>query len=210
MKSQQMWNKLAGNWDKPGVGLGENDKKIIEKVRPYLSSDSVMLDYGCATGSIVLELAASVKKAYGLDFSRIMIDKASQKAANRKTENVSFIAGTIFDENLEEGSYDVILALSVLHLLENKKEALNRIYNLLKPGGIFITVNPCLKEKNIISPFLRSFLFLAFAVRLLPRVKMYTKTELEQDLARAHFKILDNTSLAVNILDERYIAAKGA
>jgi len=30
MKSEWMWDKLAANWDKPGVSLGQNNFRIIE------------------------------------------------------------------------------------------------------------------------------------------------------------------------------------
>ena len=33
MKSETMWDKLAKNWDTPGVSLGENDLKIIERTK---------------------------------------------------------------------------------------------------------------------------------------------------------------------------------
>jgi hypothetical protein len=31
MKPETMWNRLAENWDTPGVSLGDNDFKIIER-----------------------------------------------------------------------------------------------------------------------------------------------------------------------------------
>ena len=40
MKSESMWDKLAKNWDTPGVSLGENDLKIIERTKKYLNASS--------------------------------------------------------------------------------------------------------------------------------------------------------------------------
>ena len=208
MKSERLWNRLAGNWDKPGVALGENDKKIIAKVREYLNRDSVILDYGCATGSVILELAGNVKKTYGLDISSKMIDKAKQKASERKTDNVSFVQGTIFSKNLKESSFDVILASNVLHLAETTPEVLNRVHLLLKPNGVFITVNPCLKEKNLISVILRAFLFLARLVGLLPKTNLFTDRKLVKLIDAAGFQIVENASLTSKMIDERYISAK--
>jgi hypothetical protein len=44
MESEAMWDRLANNWDKPGVSLGENDVKIIEKTKKYLNCDAIILD----------------------------------------------------------------------------------------------------------------------------------------------------------------------
>lgn len=66
MRSEKMWNQLAKNWDMPGVSLGENDLKIIELTKKYLHPGSVVLDYGCATGSIALEIASMAKAVHGI------------------------------------------------------------------------------------------------------------------------------------------------
>ena len=33
MKAEAMWDKLANNWDSPDVSLGENDLRILEKLK---------------------------------------------------------------------------------------------------------------------------------------------------------------------------------
>lgn len=87
MKSESMWDRLANNWDTPGVSLGENDIRIIEKTKKYLDASSIVLDYGCATGSIAIEIAGIVKEAQGIDISSKMIEIARRKADERKLNN---------------------------------------------------------------------------------------------------------------------------
>src|SRR5512139_1682785 len=118
MKSETMWDKLASNWDTPGVSLGENDIKIIEKAKKYLNANAVILDYGCATGSIAIEMAGIVEEVHGIDLSSNMIEIAKRKAAERKIKSIDFRHATIFDESLKKESFDLILALSIVHLLE--------------------------------------------------------------------------------------------
>jgi hypothetical protein len=55
---------------------------------------------------------------------------------------------TIFDQRYETGSYDMILAFSILHLGEGTPEVIRRIYELLEPGGIFISAAACLGVKR--------------------------------------------------------------
>ena len=139
MKSEKMWNKLAKNWDTPGVSLGENDLKIIERAKKYLDASSVVLDYGCATGSIALEIASMAKDVRGIDISANMVEIARTKAGESGIKTIAFTKATIFDESLKKESFDLILALSILHLAENPTHVMCRINQLLKPGGFFIS-----------------------------------------------------------------------
>ena len=135
MRAEKLWDRMAGKWDKPGVTLGENDIRLVEKTRKYITAGSTVLDYGCATGSIAFELARTAKKVYALDISSKMIEKAAAKALVNKTENITFIHGSIFNEGLKEGTFDVITAFSILHLVDDAPQVFSRIYRFLKPGG---------------------------------------------------------------------------
>jgi ubiquinone/menaquinone biosynthesis C-methylase UbiE len=208
MKAKWLWDRLANNWDKPGVVLGENDKKIVERTAKYLNPGSVVLDYGCATGSIVFEIADKVKTAHGLDLSPKMIEIAKRKAGERKMENVSFIQGSIYDENLKEGTYDIIMALNILHLLENLPLVLNKINRLLKPGGIFISASPCLGEKKIASLLLTVPVFLFSKTGILPPVRFFSAAKLKDLKTRSGFRVIDAADLSGKSITEVYIAAK--
>ena len=41
---------------------------------------------------------------------------------------------------------DAVLALSVLHLLEDKEAVITKVYTMLKPGGLFVTSTACLGD----------------------------------------------------------------
>ena len=69
-----------------------------------------------------------------------MIEAARAKAVERKIENIDFAQATLFDERFERGFFDVVLAFNILHLLKHNQQAIGRITELLKPGGLFIRV----------------------------------------------------------------------
>jgi len=208
MKSEKMWNQLAKNWDTPGVSLGENDLRIIERAKKYLDASSVVLDYGCATGSIALEIAGMAKEVHGIDISANMVEIASRKAGEHKIENVAFTKATIFDESLKRESFDLILALSVLHLAEDSAQVMDRINQLLKPGGIFISATPCLGEKAVVSAILNFPVFLLSKIGLLPSINFFSVSRLTETITNANFQIVENENFSVRPITECFIVAR--
>ena len=76
-----------------------------------------------------------------------MIGLAKEKAAVSAVDNVNFVQTDLFDNRYKKESFDVILAFNMLHTVDDVQKVMQRIYGLLKPKGIFISVTPCLQEK---------------------------------------------------------------
>jgi 2-polyprenyl-3-methyl-5-hydroxy-6-metoxy-1,4-benzoquinol methylase len=190
------------------VSLGENDLRILEKLKKYLKAGDIALDYGCATGSIAIEIANIVKEARGIDLSFNMIEIAKRKAGERKVKNIDFTHATIFDESLKQGSFDVILASSILHLLENSSQVLSRISQLLKPGGLFISVTPCLGERTFISVLINTPVFLLSKTGILPHINFFGVPRLVTAITNENFRVVENESFSVHPITECFIVAK--
>jgi len=208
MKSERMWDRMAANWDKPGAGLSENDTRIIEKARKYLNLGSIVVDYGCATGSITLELAKTVKEVHGVDFSEKMIAIATRKAGESKAKNAFFTHGTIFNEKFKNESIDVLLALKILPLLEDLPQVLNRINSLLKPGGVFISLSHCLGENKLISLPVNAGVFLLSKTGILPNVNSFSVSKLTDAIILAGFQATEVTTISGSMLRKVLITAK--
>lgn len=208
MKSEMMWNQLAKNWDKPGVSLGANDLKIIETTKKYLNPGSVVLDYGCATGSIALEIASMANAVHGIDISSNMVEIAKSKADERNIKNVGFARAAIFDESLGQESFDVILSLNILHLVENPAQVLDRVNQLLKPGGIFISSTPCLGEKTFLSVLMNIPIFLLSRVGVIPSIAFFSASSLTAAITNAGFQMIEQNDLSVRPLRECFIVAR--
>lgn len=208
MKSEKMWNQLAKNWDTPGVSLGENDLKIIERTKKYLTASSLVLDYGCATGSIALEIASMAKEVRGIDISSNMIEIAKRKADERGVKNTAFTKATIFDENLDRESFDLILSLSILHLVEDSAQVMDKVNQLLKPGGIFISATPCLGEKAFVSVLMNIPIFVLSKLGLIPSITFFSASNLAETMTSAGFEIIEQEDLSVRPLRECFIVAR--
>jgi ubiquinone/menaquinone biosynthesis C-methylase UbiE len=116
-----------------------------------------------------------------------MIEIAQGKADAKGIKNITFEQSSIDDLNLPDQSLDVVLGLSILHLLEDKEKVVAKVYNMLRPGGIFISSTACLGDSmmkfiELIAPIGKLFGFM-------PLVKVFTTKELEVCLTDAGFKI---------------------
>ena len=76
-----------------------------------------------------------------------MIEISKRKATEKNIDNVIFSEGDIFDEKLKKESFDRILAFNMLHTIPKPENAVQRVSDLLKPDGLFISVTPCLGDK---------------------------------------------------------------
>jgi 2-polyprenyl-3-methyl-5-hydroxy-6-metoxy-1,4-benzoquinol methylase len=207
-KAEKFWDRLARTWDKPTEESEQTDTKVLAKTRPYLTAADTVLDYGCAKGSVDLKLAAAVKAIHGIDISSTMVAAAREAAEARGVANVSFTRATIFDESLERESFDAVLAFNIFHLLEDAPKALRRIGELLKPGGLLISVTPCLGEKGTL-PVRSVMLLVSIASRLglIPYVWRCTVGELRESMDAAGLVTIDIEEL-VHSTSEYFVVAK--
>jgi len=127
-----------------------------------------------------------VKHIQAIDISSKMLEIAEGKADAENVNNVTFKRAAIDGSGFADQSLDVVLGLSILHLLDNKDEVIAGVYKMLKPGGIFVSSTACIGDTmnffKIVAPIGKFF-------RLMPLVKVFTRKELEDSLTDAGFEI---------------------
>lgn len=201
---ENFWNRMAGQFDKRAKQYELTHTETTGKIKKHLRDSNIVLDYGCATGRIAFELAPYVKEIHGIDFSFKMIDLAKRNAGESKIENVDFTKATVFDEIFQRESFDVVLALNILHLVEDAEKALQRIDELLKPGGMLITTTATMGELKTYIKVIIRFLIKA---GLAPKIRFFKILELENLISDGNFQIIEAECLNRN-KTEYFIAAK--
>ncbi len=194
---QKFWDKQAKRYDQAEKQFATVYSYIISKTSKYLNLNDNVLDYGCATGSKSLELAAKVQHIHGLDISTEMINEAIRKKSELKISNISFSQGTIFDSNLEKNSFDTIIAYGIIHLLEENQKVIQRIHELLKQGGLFISTTACMKDKMAIKTRIEVTLFI-FMKRLgiFPlHLNMFKSSDIEKIIMDQNFIIIETEKI---------------
>ena len=186
---QEFWDRRARKYND---GISRHDsiyKRTLQSTEKLLNDQDVLLDLGCASGEMSLDLAPHVAKVYGIDTSGGMIELANQKMRARDIRNIDFSHIDAFDKSLEAHSFSAITAFNVLHLVTNLSGVLDRLYCLLTPGGLLVSQTPCLRERNWI---FRILVRLAQKSRLCPPILNLAFDDLPPLLIRSGFEILDS------------------
>lgn len=185
-QSAKFWDKIAEGYSKKPVADEESYQKKLQVTREYFRPDMEVLEIGCGTGSTAISHAPYVKHIEAIDISSKMINIARGKAQAKNIENVTFEPSAIDELSVADESLDAVLALSILHLVENRDEVIARIHSMLKPGGLFISSTACLegamKLIKLVEPLGK---FLGF----MPTVKAFSTKELAKSISSAGFKI---------------------
>lgn len=145
-RAAKFWNRIAERYSKSPVADEASYQEKLAKTREYFRPDMKVLEIGCGTGSTAIAHAPYVGHIRATDISSKMIGIARAKAQAATVSNVDFEVSSIADLHVPDGTQDAVLALSVLHLLEDEKAVIAMVHRMLKPGGVFITSTPCLRD----------------------------------------------------------------
>ena len=115
-----------------------------------------------------------------------MLEIAKQKATEAGVENICFQQGTLDNLNVQDESFDVVLGLNVLHLLEDVDGAISKVHQLLNKGGVFVSSTSLIEEVNI---FFRGLISAMQFLGLAPYVNSFTRKKLIAKLTEAGFSV---------------------
>lgn len=201
---EKFWNLIASKYAASPIPNRVAYEKKIQKIKSYLSSDNMVLDIGCGTGTQCDDIADNVKQVTGIDISSRLLAIAEQRKVERKLDNVKFIQTSVFDECFRPGSLDVVMAFYVLHFFEDIDVVLKHIHELLKPGGLFVSETTCLGENRISGSLLQFVGHLGF----LPTIKLLTTSQLELVMKKVGFKIIDKIKFSESSSESTIFARK--
>lgn len=168
---------------------------------PFEISDKFkVLDLGCGTGNVT----KAVKERFPMSkISCIDIAENMIQMAKIKLEGYSDIE--YYTEDFSEfnfkGAYDVVVSSLALHHIrtdENKKKFYSRIYDVLKPGGLFLNSDSVLGSNESLNMIYRKK-WIDFMLQNVPEEEIKEKwlpTEMEEDFPAPltnHLKWLGET-----------------
>ena len=104
---------------------------------PYLRAGLRVLDVGCGSGNITIDVARAVApgEVVGVDVMEDRIDRAIRLASNRVVKNVSFKLSDAHTLRFPDNTFDIVYSHTVLHSLIDPIRALSEQRRVAKPGG---------------------------------------------------------------------------
>ncbi|MCA9395897.1 MAG: class I SAM-dependent methyltransferase [Candidatus Omnitrophica bacterium] len=173
----KFWNKIAEKYSKKPIDDKDGYDKTIRVTRTLLRSSQRVLEIGCGTGTRALELCADVREYIATDVATEMIRIADEKLLQTKASNLTFKACDVLDASFTPGSFDVVLAYNLFHLIPDPDLYTRRIFDLLKPGGIFISKTPCLREGSRLIPIAAKVMAFFYGLKLPNGLQVKDMTE---------------------------------
>ncbi|MEO1137694.1 MAG: class I SAM-dependent methyltransferase [Pseudomonadota bacterium] len=185
-RDTKFWDKVADKYSRQPIKDEAAYQKKLEVTRTYFRPDMNVLEIGCGTGSTAISHAPFVSHIRATDISGNMIDIARRKAAAANVSNVDFEQVSIDALSAPDKSLDVVLGMSILHLLENMDDVVAKVHRMLKPGGFFITSTVCLGDTM---PYFKLILPVGRFFGVMPYVSVFSRAHLENALTSAGFTI---------------------
>lgn len=188
--ANKFWNRMAVGYAAHAISDQASYARKLAETQACFTPDMQVLEIGCGTGSTAIAHAPHVAHIRATDFSPDMLEIAREKAATAGIENIDFEVAAIETLEAPDSAYDVVLGLSILHLLRDRPAALSTIHRVLKPGGRFISSTMCLRDSFL--RFALPALLAGRAIGRLPYVSLVRETDLLAEIRAAGFEIETN------------------
>jgi len=184
--SKTFWDKAAEKYIKSPIKDEAAYQKKLAITQAFLRPDDKVLEFGCGSGATAIFHAPHVAQVVATDISDKMIEAAQRKAVEAGVKNIVFQQGTLDSLQFKNESFDAVLGLNVLHLLEDVDGAIVKVHQLLKNEGVFVSSTSLIAEINLAFRWLISGMQL---LGLAPYVSRFTKRQLISKLLKAGFTI---------------------
>jgi len=182
----KFWDWMAERYASQPIADEVIYREKLSRTRQFFSQDCKVLEFGCGTGSTAIAHAPYVGHIHATDISANMLAIATEKASVAGVSNITFEQANLGDLGGKVGYWQVVLGMSILHLVPDLAGHIAQVHSLLEPGGVFVSSSPCIAD--MAGPF-RYVAPLFSWLPFLPSVAVFSREELETRLENAGFMI---------------------
>ena len=130
------FNKEAGTWDqKTGRVKLARDVAYAITNEVGITRDMNVLDFGCGTGLLTLQLQPLVHSITGVDSSQSMLDALNSKIKEQKLTNIKTEFIDIDKGDVLKGMYHLVVSGMTFHHIQNIENLFKQLYECLLRGG---------------------------------------------------------------------------
>ena len=142
---------LHNAWKTELVKLAMKEKSDIENVLDACS--------GTADIAIIINKYLPESKITCLDYCKEMLDVAAEKLARLNLNNIDLILSDLNSFAWTKHSFDLVTIGFGLRNIENREQALNKIYEMLKRNGIFACIDLGYPSNKFLEKIFFSYFF---------------------------------------------------
>ena len=109
-----------------------------------IEAGSVLIDYGCGTGSYTTkfsELVGENGKVYAMDIHELALKCVDKKKLKYNLSNVEIVLTKNNSCDLKKNTADVIVAVDMFHMVKDTDSFLKELHRLIKNDG-FLIIDP--------------------------------------------------------------------
>jgi ubiquinone/menaquinone biosynthesis C-methylase UbiE len=130
------FDKEAASWDEhpARIKLAKDVANAISK-QIILTPEMDVMDFGCGTGLLTIQLKPFVRSITGVDSSQGMLDIFNMKIAKLKLNKVNAVLVNLDNGDTLEGNYDLVVCNMTLHHIKEIEPLFDRFYNITAPDG---------------------------------------------------------------------------
>lgn len=185
----RFWDRFALGYAGGAIGDWAGYERSLARTRELLGPGASVLEIGCGTGSTALTLSLFTGPYRATDIAPQMIAVANQRLAASPRPNLRFVVEDA-DATASEaaGPFDAVLAFNLLHLLDDLDATVARCARSLRPGGLFISKTPCLREMHPL--IARVMVPLVRVLRLVPPVHSLAEADIVAACRRQGLDVL--------------------
>ncbi len=207
-KIKEMFNQIASKYDFNNnlISFGLH-KYVKRKAIESFKFEGKCLDLCTGTGDIAYLLKDKCEVT-GLDFSKNMLDEA-----RKKHPDINFTEGDCTELPFDDNSFDNVTISFGLRNIEDYEKALDEIYRVLKPEGIFFHLDFGKKNffANIIFEYFVPILVKIFYGNNLPykylmqsKKMFFDEKELQNLFKKHNFEVLKTKSFLLGTISCQY------
>ena len=173
---------------------------MLRLTREITPQGASVFETAAGTGAVSLYISDKAKNIVCTDISERMLNVTREKAAKQGATNIKFSIRNIFETNEPGGSYDIVIASQVLHLIDEPQKAAEELKRISRKA--VITSVALLKNLRgfYVRPAVGIWRFLGFAPKREFNAESYREFLCDIGLPPSRYEVVDgNIPMAVAV-----------